>query len=225
MEKQKASFTQISDSFLTSGLLAVAGGSLAAHTYVCRGGVFANAQTGNMIQMAFAIVQGNWTMMLHCLLLIVTFVAGILISKFLEMKLKFCAGIHWRQIILLMEIGLLTGVAFIPSGNLNFLVNTMIAFSCAMQVTCFRKIRGVNAATTMCTGNLKSGTEQLFAFFQTGDKQKLYHSMKYYGTILLFITGVEVGYLLTTWLMEFAVLFAVALLAVVFILLFAKMIP
>ena len=139
--------------------------------------------------------------------------------------MKFCGGLHWRQVILLLEIGLLTGVAFIPSGDLNILVNTMIAFACAMQVTCFRKIRGVNAATTMCTGNLRSGTEQLYAFFHTKEKQRLFHALKYYGSIFLFIGGVAVGYLLTTWLMEWAVLFAAGLLGIVFILLFAKLIP
>ena len=225
MEKQKHTFTQISDSFLTSGLLALVGGMLAAYTYVCRGEVVANAQTGNMIQMAISIVQGEWMLMLHCMILIVTFVVGILFSKLLEHHLKFCGTIHWRQIILLMEIGLLVGVAFIPGGGLDLLVNTMIAFACAMQVTCFRKIRGVNAATTMCTGNLKSGTEQLYAFFQTRDTQKLRHAMKYYGTIAVFIAGVAAGYLLTSWLMELAVLFAAGVLAIVFILLFVRKIP
>ena len=225
MEKKQRKFTQISDSFLATGLLSLAGGLVAAYTYVCRGEVFANAQTGNMIQMAFAIVQGNWMLMLHCLILIVTFIAGIFFSKVLEQKLKFCGGLHWRQVILLLEIGLLTGVAFIPGGDLNILVNTMIAFACAMQVTCFRKIRGVNAATTMCTGNLRSGTEHLYAFFHTKEKQRLFHALKYYGSIFLFIGGVAVGYLLTTWLMEWAVLFAAGLLGIVFILLFAKLIP
>ena len=40
---------QRSESFLVGALLAVSGGFLDAYTYLCRGGVFANAQTGNMI--------------------------------------------------------------------------------------------------------------------------------------------------------------------------------
>lgn len=225
MEKKQHKFTQISDSFLATGLLSLAGGLVAAYTYVCRGEVFANAQTGNMIQMAFSLVQGEWLLALHCLILIVTFIVGILFSKVLEQKLKFCGGLHWRQVILLLEIALLTGVAFIPSGGLDILVNTMIAFACAMQVTCFRKIRGVNAATTMCTGNLRSGTEQLYAFFHIRERQRLFNAMKYYGSIFLFIAGVTAGYLLTTWLMQWAVLFAAGLLGIVFVLLFAKLIP
>ena len=40
---------QMSDSYLIAMLLAIVGGFLDAYTYVARGGVFANAQTGNIV--------------------------------------------------------------------------------------------------------------------------------------------------------------------------------
>lgn len=40
---------QMSDTFLIAVLLAVVGGSLDAYSYVARGHVFANAQTGNIV--------------------------------------------------------------------------------------------------------------------------------------------------------------------------------
>ena len=40
---------QMSDSLRVAMLLALAGGFLDAYTYVTRGGVFANAQTGNIV--------------------------------------------------------------------------------------------------------------------------------------------------------------------------------
>ena len=46
-----------------------------------------------------------------------------------------------------------------------------ISFVCAMQVETFRKVRGSAFATTMCTGNLRSGTEQLVLWRQTGDRK------------------------------------------------------
>ena len=39
---------QRSESLTAAALLALAGGLLDAYTYLCRGGVFANAQTGNI---------------------------------------------------------------------------------------------------------------------------------------------------------------------------------
>ena len=40
---------QMSETVLIGSLLALAGGFLDAYTYICRGGVFANAQTGNIV--------------------------------------------------------------------------------------------------------------------------------------------------------------------------------
>ena len=40
---------QRSESFAAAALLALSGGLLDACTYLCRGGVFANAQTGNIV--------------------------------------------------------------------------------------------------------------------------------------------------------------------------------
>ncbi|MEF9840560.1 MAG: DUF1275 family protein, partial [Lachnospiraceae bacterium] len=41
--------TRISETFLIGAILAMVGGFLDAYTYLCRGGVFANAQTGNLV--------------------------------------------------------------------------------------------------------------------------------------------------------------------------------
>ena len=57
MEK---SARQPSDTFAVAALLAVAGGFLDAYTYLCRGGVFANAQTGNMVLLAVRASEGRW---------------------------------------------------------------------------------------------------------------------------------------------------------------------
>ena len=51
MEKNK----QMSEAFLTGAVLAVVGGFLDAYTYICRGAVFANAQTGNIVLMGIRL--------------------------------------------------------------------------------------------------------------------------------------------------------------------------
>ena len=81
-------------------------------------------------------------------------------------------NIHWRQIVVLVEIVLLIAAAFLPQ-SMNTTVNIMISFICAMQVESFRKVRGSAFATTMCTGNLRSGTEQLVIWAQTGDRNAI----------------------------------------------------
>ena len=48
---------QRSESFAAAALLALSGGLLDAYTYLCRGGVFANAQTGNMVLLAIRAAE------------------------------------------------------------------------------------------------------------------------------------------------------------------------
>lgn len=49
-----------SNSVFLGILLAIVGGFLDAYTYVSRDGVFANAQTGNMVLLGIRAAQGEW---------------------------------------------------------------------------------------------------------------------------------------------------------------------
>ncbi len=221
-QQRKPERYQMSESFLVGGLLAVVGGYLDAYTYLCRGEVFANAQTGNIVFLGFSIVEQNWIAVLHYVSMIGAFILGVIVSDMVEHMLKSSSLIHWRQIVVFLEACLLAAVAFLPSGEMDLLVNAMISFVCAMQVECFRKIRGIAAATTMCTGNLRSGTEQLYGYFKTREKRALRKCLKYYGVIFLFVVGVVLGSALTNWCGEMSSLFSCGLLAIVFGLLFVK---
>lgn len=45
----------ISESFRLAAVLALVGGFLDAYTYICRGQVFSNAQTGNIVLVGLAL--------------------------------------------------------------------------------------------------------------------------------------------------------------------------
>ena len=51
---------QVSETHLLGLLLAVVGGFLDAYTYLCRGRVFANAQTGNIVLLGVNLTEQNW---------------------------------------------------------------------------------------------------------------------------------------------------------------------
>ena len=51
---------QMSESFLTAAFLSVSGGLQDMYTYISRGHVFANAQTGNIVLLSQHIFAGNW---------------------------------------------------------------------------------------------------------------------------------------------------------------------
>ncbi len=51
---------QMSETFLIGAILAVVGGYLDAYTLRCRGHVFANAQTGNIVLLGVKAAEREW---------------------------------------------------------------------------------------------------------------------------------------------------------------------
>ena len=155
---------QMSDAFRTTVFLTLSGGFQDAYTYMGRGKVFANAQTGNIVLMATNFCEGDFAKALRYLLPLLAFAAGVYFAEGIRNRYHLMERFHWRQLILLIEIALLFVVGFIPN-NLDWLANMLVSFVCAMQVQTFRKVRGHAYASTMCIGNMRSGTEVLCVYF------------------------------------------------------------
>lgn len=187
---------QTSESFRLSAVLSFSGGLQDAYTYNVRDGVFANAQTGNVVLMSQNFMQGEWNKGLRYMLPLISFAAGIFLAERIESRFKTGSTIHWRQIILFIEIAMLLAVGFMPSG-LNTLANIIVSFSCAMQVQTFKKVHGYGYASTMCIGNLRSGTESLSQYFRTKEKESLYKALHFFGIIFIFAIGAGIGGILS----------------------------
>ena len=113
-------------------------------------------------------------------------------------------------------------VAFMASGMWDTAVNILVSFVCAVQVESFRKVNGHSVATTMCTGNLRSGTEQLVIWRQTGDRGAARKVRNYYTIILYFILGAIAGTFSVPWMGERSLLLTCVLLLVVFFIMFVR---
>lgn len=218
---KKVSNKQMSESLKIGVILALTGGFLDAYTFLARGKVFANAQTGNIVLLGTNLFQGEFKKALSYLVPIVAFIIGVFIAEFIKLKFKDNEKLHWRQIIIFLEIFLLVLVAFMPQA-LNDLANIVISFICAMQVESFRKINGIACATTMCTGNLRSGTELLFKYIKTKESDLKQKSINYYGIDLTFILGAGLGAVFTNIFDEKAVLVCCVILFIGFLVMFLK---
>ena len=208
---------QMSQSILLGMLLAFAGGMLDAYTYLCRGQVFATAETGNLVLLGLNLAQGEWQKVLYYLFPVLAFAIGVLAAEGLT-GLDTYLGLHWRQWVLMIECALLIIVAFIP-GTHDPAANMLVSFISAVQVQTFRKFNGLSAATTMCTGNLRSGTEMLFKRFCRNGKKGAH---LYYLLIACFIMGAVVSGIITNTLKYRAVIVACIPLAAGFGLMFIK---
>ena len=212
---------QMSESMALAAFLTLAGGFQDAYSYNCRGKVFANAQTGNIVLLGQNLAQGNFVTALHYLVPLAAFISGVYVTEWVHHLYKDYKKIHWRQIVLAAEVVLLVIVGFFPQ-SFNMAANAMMSFACAMQVNSFRKFKGIPCATTMCIGNMRSATEMLCKYHITKDKVLKKKSMHYYLVILIFAVGAAAGAVLSNWLAEPAIWIAAVLLAVGFILMFVK---
>ena len=210
---------QMSENFILGIMLALTGGFLDAYTYITRGGVFANAQTGNIVLMGINLAKGDFERVIHYVVPILAFALGILLSEIIKATLKKSRHMHWRQIVVLAEIIILAVCGFIPSGKGNTFVNVMVSFVCSLQVETFRVINGNTVATTMCTGNLRSGTELLFLGIKKKDKKITLRSLTYYGINLFFALGAIAGAIATKFLDVKSIFIASVLLVIPFIIL------
>ena len=98
---------QMSEAFLTAALLSVSGGLQDAYTYIARGQVFANAQTGNIVLLSQNLFSGNWGRVLHYLFPLCAFGLGVAAAEAIRWKFQKIRAVHWRQLVLLVEILLL----------------------------------------------------------------------------------------------------------------------
>ncbi|MGI6255046.1 MAG: YoaK family protein [Acutalibacter sp.] len=211
----------MSESFLTAVFLSLSGGLQDAYTYVYRGKVFANAQTGNIVLLSQNICERNWPTALHYLVPLLSFVLGVAIAEWIRQSFQTWQAIHWRQIVLFSEILLLFAVGFLPE-DLNMLANAVVSFSCAMQVQAFRKMTGYAFSSTMCIGNMRSGMEALFTYMRTHNRETLKKSLCYWKIIFLFGLGAGLGGHFVSVFGGKTIWFSCGLLLVGFFLMFIK---
>lgn len=175
-------------------LLTLAGGMLDAYTYVMRGGVFANAQTGNIVKLGIAFANRAPEQFPLFLLPIVAFSAGVLVAVIVEDYLNKRGLRLVRRVVLLLEVAGLALVWAIPVGpDWNWWANCLVSFVAALQFEAFRSFRGEALSTTMSTGNLRKFVESLYLGVIHVDRSQLVSAAKYCSIIATFVLGAFLG--------------------------------
>lgn len=213
MERAK----QTSESIELGVLLALAGGFMDAYSYIARDGVFANAQTGNILLVGVNLSGGDLMRAGRYFFPVLAFALGIMLADLIHER--FSSLFHWRQLTVSLEAVILLGVSFIP-GTANLVANCLTSFACGMQVESFRKIHGHGIATTMCIGNLRSALQSVDDYIITHNKGFLENGLLYFGVILTFVVGAVLGNLCIGWLGLHAIAVAAVLLAGCFLIMF-----
>ncbi len=210
---------QMSDRIRLIVLLSISGGFMDVYSYIQRGEVFANAQTGNIIFFGIRIAQGNFKDTIKYLIPISSFIIGIAMVEII--RKNEIRGIHWRQTSVLCEAIILTAVAFIPLSN-NLIANSLISLVCGIQIESFRKVHGKVITTTMCMGNMRSGVEEICDFYYTKKKDHLYRGLICFLIIGTFILGAIIGNFIVGIFKAKSILLCSLVLLVTFVMMFDK---
>lgn len=152
MTEQKE-YLECEKRWVFSVLIFVAG-FYGAYTIILRGGVFCNAQTGNMVLMGIAFGQQDWLKGLYYLFPIGIYLLGVMISEVIPKSVR-KMGIRWDTLLMLLEIIGVTVVGFIPMDAPHQISQFVIMLLCGMQYNTFRQAEGIGMATTFCTNHLR----------------------------------------------------------------------
>ena len=207
---------QISESIEMGAIMALAGGFMDAYSYIGRGGVFANAQTGNMLLAAVNLSSGDPHSSLKHLLPVIAFALGIMMADLVHER--FASVLHWRQETVLVEAVILFVVSRLPESQ-NLLANCLTSLACGTQVESFRKIHGHGIATTMCIGNLRNALQNVDDYIITHRRGFLENGLLYFGVIFTFVFGAVLG----NWCIERMGLHAIVVASLLLFVAFAIM--
>ncbi|MCR4902621.1 MAG: DUF1275 domain-containing protein [Butyrivibrio sp.] len=197
-------------------LLSFSGGFQDAYTFIVRKEVFANAQTGNIVLMAYNLIQKQWGMAFRYLLPVVAFVFGVFVATQMEISWR---GKHIRlkEMVLVIEAISLFAAGLLPDQHYR-IANMLVSFSCAIQVQSFPKLNGNNISSTMCIGNMRSGVSAVTRFINTRDKAFLFSGINYWSVILVFALGAGTGAKVSDYIGIHAIWFSTIILIMVLIL-------
>lgn len=179
---------QYSINMMCAAITAFSGGYMDAYTFIYRGHVFANAQTGNMMMLMWYAIVGELGMVLRYLFPILAFLTGIGLVNIVAHSEREFVQKYYREIMMGVESAMLMLVAFIPN-SMDHLANAMVSFSCGLQVESIRRVGSNNIATTMCIGNLRNTMFYFTEYLFTKDKLNLKTAFMYFNINLAFVLG------------------------------------
>lgn len=197
-KKRLINFT--SESMELGIFLAIVGGFLDAYTFIGRGGVFANAQTGNVVLMGIEAATGEWGQAVLHAVPILAFIVGVVVAEMIKKPSMRLFIPDSERAVLILEIVVLFIIGFVPSTSPNIIITVAISFVAAVQFSVFRKLGGCAYNTTMITGNLRSATQDAYIAFIKRDNELALRAIRYSTINLSFIAGAVLGGGLTSFI-------------------------
>jgi uncharacterized membrane protein YoaK (UPF0700 family) len=177
------------DRLSVATLLAFSGGYIDAYAWINHG-VFANAQTANLVFLVISATSGQWVAALHYVPPLIAFMCGVIVAC----SLRHFAGAKAAQISLVMEISFLCVVAILHN-RLPELAGTLgISFVAAIQASSFPRVEQWSYNSVRATTNLRNAIEGMFAaVVGTPNAHPFRLPLVFAAVCLAFVTGAASG--------------------------------
>ena len=171
-------------------------GFFGAYTYLLRGNVFCNAQTGNVVLLGMALGAGKWTEALYYLIPISAYLLGAFASELLPNPVKHVFPIRWDTLLIAIEMIVVAFLGFLPESAPVQISQVAINFIASMQYNTFRQAEGVPMATTFATNHIRQiGVGLAKEIRHSHDPEKAHRKkLKKHSLMLVcFLSGATVG--------------------------------
>ena len=194
-------------------------GFLGAFTYVLRGGVFCNAQTGNVVLLGMELGKGDWNGALYYLIPIGAYILGAVVSELLPNPVKHRLAVRWDTLLIAVEMIVIVMLGFLPESAPVQISQVAVNFIASMQYNTFRQAEGVAVATTFVTNHIRQvgvGLAMEWRHRHNAEKPHRRKFLTHLGMLLFFAAGATVGTVFCLQLLGRAVWLTLLPLAVVF---------
>ena len=195
------------------------GGILGAYTYLLRGNVFCNAQTGNVVLMGMAFGSGDWYGGLYYLIPISAYIAGAFVSDLVPNAVRRIMPIRWDTLLIAIEMGVVVWLGFVPLSAPVQIAQVAINFIASMQYNTFRQSEGVPMATTFVTNHIRQigiGLAKEIKHRKSEDKSFRRKTSRHMQMLLFFAGGSAVGTVFCNLIAEKAIWITVVPFGIVF---------
>ena len=189
-------------------MLIAVGGFFGAYTFMLRGNVFCNAQTGNVVLMGLALGTGKWKEGLYYLIPISAYMFGAFISELLPKPVKKYLPVRWDTLLIAIEMLAVIILGFIPLSAPVQISQITINFVASMQYNTFRQAEGVSGATTFATNHIRQigvGLAKEITHIHSSDKSHRKKLLEHFQMLIFFLAGAFSGTILCTLIDEKAI--------------------
>ena len=206
----------------TFHMLICIAGFFGSFTYLLRGNVFCNAQTGNVVLMGMALGTGDWKTGIYYLIPLFAYTLGAIFSELLPNPVKKHLPIRWDTLLIGIEMLFVIFLGLLPESAPVQISQVAINFIASMQYNTFRQAEGLPMATTFATNHIRQigvGISKEFQHRHYDDKSHRIKLKAHLFMLIFFLAGATIGAFLCSLLKGRAILFTLIALGILFIVL------